>query len=288
VITALAYSQSTTRIPAGYVRIEPGSFMMGTPDDEPWRTSDEGPVHEVRITRPLYVKITEVTQGEWAMVMGENPANQPGCGPSCPINNVRFIQAIEYLNRLSDREKLSRCYQGTEQNIKLSSLDCNGYRLPTEAEWAYFARAGTTGMTYAGTITSSACSPLDTTLDKLGWYCGNAKVKYAGCYDLSWTHGPSCAGIHPVAQKAPNPWGLYDVLGNCWEWTNDWYAEDYFTEDSVVDPLGPVSGTQRAIRGGGWWWHAWTVRIGRRYHLRLDDPLHPNIGLRPVRTALAD
>jgi formylglycine-generating enzyme required for sulfatase activity len=285
-IMVLACAEPNSAIPRGYVEIPPGVFLMGTPLDEAWRGDDEGPVHEVRITRPLYVKITEVTQAEWAEVMGENPANLPACGPTCPINNVRFIQAIDYLNRLSDREKLQRCYRGAGDGIKLTSLDCDGYRLPTEAEWAYFARAGTTGMTYAGTLTSSACQPLDATLDRIAWYCGNAEVNYAGCYNLGWTRGPSCAGIHPVGLKAPNPWGLYDILGNCWEWTNDWYSADYFTKSPAVDPLGPDTGTQRVIRSGGWFYHAWTVRVGRRYHLRLDDPLHPNIGIRPVRTAL--
>jgi formylglycine-generating enzyme required for sulfatase activity len=223
-----------------------------------------------------------VTQGEWGAVMGENTANLPECGADCPINNVTFIQAIEFLNRTSRRDGYEPCYRGLE----LTSHDCRGYRLPTEAEWEYAARAGSTAMTHGGTITSSTCRPLDAVLDPIAWYCGNSGSAIKGCWDLREHGGAECAAIHPVAQKRPNAWGLYDMLGNVWEWTNDRYAADYYAKSPAIDPLGPDQASDRhAIRGGGWFYFAATVRAAKRYQLRLDDPLHPNIGLRPARTA---
>lgn len=264
-----------------WVSIPAGRFEMGSPADEPWRQEDEGPVHSVTLTRAFRMRATEVTQGEWSALMGENPSSLPGCGPTCPVNNVTLVEAIAFANALSRRDGLEPCY---DRDLRLLSLDCRGYRLPTEAEWEYAARAGAPGMAPGGTVTSSTCAPLDPVLDRVAWYCGNSAVRYAGCWDLSELGGASCAGVQPVGLKEPNGFGLFDMQGNVWEWTNDSYAIHAFGAEPVVDPLGPPAGEQHVIRGGSWFYHAWTVRLARRYHLRADDPLHGNIGLRLVQT----
>lgn len=269
--------------PDGYVRVPAGVFVMGADEDDPMRGDDEGPRREVRITRSLYVKKTEVTQREWVDVMGKNTSNMPGCGGDCPMNNVRFVDAVVYLNRLSARSDLERCYHVDGDNVTSTGPSCAGYRLPTEAEWAYFARAGSSGATDRGVATSTTCES-DPILDEIAWYCGNATTEFVGCYDARWVGGPACAGIQRVGTKAPNDFGLYDVLGNVWEWTGDWYAPDAYEKGPLVDPTGPARGTQRVMRGGGWLNRPRMIRLSARYRATVDNPLDMGIGLRPVRT----
>jgi formylglycine-generating enzyme required for sulfatase activity len=200
--------------PAGYVRIARGTFMMGSPPDEGGREDDETQ-HRVTITRAYCMKATEVTHGEWQAVMGSNPSEFTSCGANCPVENVSWEEAVGYANALSRREGLPECYSDST----FSGLSCKGYRLPTEAEWEYAARAGTTAATYGN-------------LDSVAWYTAN-----------------SGAATHPVGQKQPNAWGLYDMLGNVWEWTGDWYG-DY--SGSALDPTGPATRFHRVFRGGSW------------------------------------
>jgi len=200
--------------PAGYVRIAPGTFTMGSPAGEEGRYDSETQ-HRVTITRAYCMKATEVTQGEWQSVMGSNPSNFTNCGANCPVEQVSWEDAVGYANAVSRREGLPECYSGST----FTGLDCRGYRLPTEAEWEYAARAGTTGATYGN-------------LDSVAWYDQN-----------------SGSAAHPVGQKQPNAWGLYDMLGNVWEWTGDWYAAYPAT---VTDPTAPTTGSTRVHRGGSW------------------------------------
>jgi formylglycine-generating enzyme required for sulfatase activity len=232
--------------PTGYVAIPAGEFMMGSPSGEEGRSSDEKQ-HRVRITRGFYLKATEVTQGEWEALMGSNPSYFKDCGKSCPVENVSWTDAVSYLNKLSDRERLPRCYDGNDRFVGLS---CKGYRLPTEAEWEYAARAGTTGARYGD-------------VDAVAWYDGN-----------------SGSTTHPVGQKRPNAWGLYDMLGNVWEWTNDWYGD--YPGGTVSDPVGPASGESRVNRGGNWGLDAQVGRAADRggYAADVRDDL---LGFRPLR-----
>ncbi len=202
--------------PSGFVEIPAGVFMMGSPSSEEGRYDDETQ-REVRITRPFWLKTTEVTQGEWESVMGSNPSHFSSCGKNCPVENVSWFDAIGYMNKLSEREGLERCY---ESDGRFKGLRCTGYRLPTEAEWEYAARAGTTGARYGS-------------LDSVGWYSGNSGGR-----------------TQAVGQKTPNAWGLYDMLGNVYEWVQDWYGA--YPSGAVVDPLGPYSGARRVGRGGDW------------------------------------
>jgi formylglycine-generating enzyme required for sulfatase activity len=207
-------SVDTRGCPTGFARIAPGTFIMGSPTAEEDRNSDETQ-HTVTITRAYCMKATEVTQGEWQAEMGDNPSSFQGCGPNCPVERVSWDDAVLYANALSRREGLAECYTGST----FAGLGCAGYRLPTEAEWEYAARAGMTGPSYG-------------LLESVGWHSDN-----------------SGATTHAVGGKTANSFGLYDVLGNVWEWTNDWYDTYPAT---VSDPTGPTTGSGRVSRGGSW------------------------------------
>ena len=239
-------SIDTRGCPAGYVRIEPGTFTMGSPESEDGHSSDESQ-HDVTITRPFCMKATEVTQGEWQAEMGDNPSYFSSCGPNCPVERVSWDDAVLYANALSGREGLQECYTGST----FTGLDCTGYRLPTEAEWEYAARAGTTGATYGN-------------LDSVAWYGEN-----------------SGSATHPVGQKQPNAWGLYDMLGNVWESTGDRY-DTY--PGTVTDPLGAGAGSARVSRGGSCYSYARYARAADRAYATPVDR-YSDLGFRLSRTA---
>ena len=156
------------------------------------------------------------------MVMGNNPSRYRECGEQCPIEQVSWFDAIEFCNRLSQREGLSKCYRGGQENV-VWDRSCTGYRLPTEAEWEYSARAGST--------TTYPCGELHRCLLSMAW--------------TAMDSGPS---PRPVGTKLANAWYLYDTIGNVWEWVWDWYS--LFTPEPLVDPSGPEHGIMRAYRGG--------------------------------------
>jgi len=214
-----------------FKRIPAGTFMMGSPTDELGRNADEVQ-HQVTLTYDFNMMTTEVTQGQWQAVMGSNPSYLVNCGSNCPVEGVSWDDVQIFITAMNQRG------EGT-------------YRLPTEAEWEYAARAGSTTAFANGEIVNTACTPIDSNLNAMGWYCGNAGVTYSGCYDLSELGGPSCAGKHPVALKQANALGLYDMHGNVNEWVQDWYAS--YPTTAVTDPVGPDMGTARIIRGGGYW-----------------------------------
>jgi len=212
------------------VLIPAGEFMMGSsePAEElakqeehtsrgrirPYRPDmfkQEYPRHPVRITKPFYLGMYEVTQAEYQRVMGKNPSRFQG-DPQRPVENVSWDDAVEFCRTLS----------------QLSEEKAAGavYRLPTEAEWEYACRAGAT------TRYSSGDNP--NKLGRYAWWSDN-------CDNLS---------TRPVGQKKPNAWGLYDMHGNVTEWCADWYAEDYYAKSPVEDPIGPDSGARRVARGG--------------------------------------
>ncbi len=162
-----------------FVLIKAGTFMMGSPEDEEGRYYKEIQ-HQVILTQDYYMQTTELTQGQWEAVMGSNPSNFYNCGSNCPVEKVSWNDIQAFIEKLNQRGE-------------------GIYRLPTEAEWEYAARAGSTTAFANGGITERGCS-YDANLDAMGWYYGNAD------------------GTHPVAQKLPNAWGLYDMHGNVWEW----------------------------------------------------------------------
>jgi formylglycine-generating enzyme required for sulfatase activity len=192
---------------------------MGSPDDEPGRYNNEGPQHKVAISS-FYMGKYPIIQADYQTVMGSNPSYFKG--DNLPAENVNWFDAIEYCNRLSLREGLTPAYivKGTEVEW---NRNADGYRLPTEAEWEYACRAGTTTLYYSGI-----------SVDNAGWYRKNSG---------------QCT--HPVGEKEPNAWGLYDMHGNVWEWCGDWYGGEY-SGSGQIDPEGAQMGTNRVLRGGAW------------------------------------
>jgi len=192
---------------AKFVLIPAGTFLMGSPSEERGWESDESPQHQVIISRPFYMQTTEVTQGQWKRVMGSNPSHFSSCGDDCPVEQVSWEQVQGFIKRLNTME-------GTDK-----------YRLPTEAQWEYAARAGTTTRFHTGNS--------DDDLLHAGWFRSNSGSK-----------------THQVGQKTPSAWGLYDMHGNVYEWVQDWFR--LYSGGSVTDPAGPSSGSKLVRRGGSW------------------------------------
>ncbi len=225
----------TKRIGMKFVLIQPGTFMMGSPPDEAGRDDDEMQ-RQVTITKSFYLQTTEVTQGQWERVMGKNPSYEKDCGDGCPVEAVSWNDVQGFLKKLNQKE-------GT-----------NKYRLPTEAEWEYACRAGSTTAFCFGDVVRE--------LGEYAWYDGNSEGR-----------------THPVGQKKPNAWGLYDMHGNVWEWCQDWYG-DYPSGD-VTDPKGPPSGKYRVWRGGSFDYSERGVRCATR-NRNLPDHRLRNIRFRVV------
>jgi formylglycine-generating enzyme required for sulfatase activity len=215
-----------------FVLVAAGRFGMGSETGD----ADERPVHQVTISRAFYLQKTEVTQAQWQAVMGSNPSFHSSCGASCPVEQVSWDDVQLFVQKLN---------QATGLN----------YRLPTEAEWEYAARAGTTG-DYGGTGV----------LDQMGWYWNN-----------------SGSTPHPAGQKQANAWGLHDMHGNVWEWVQDWYDAGYYARSLGSDPPGPPTGQYRVLRGGSWFFNAIYARSANRNY---DAPVDrgSSIGFRLART----
>jgi formylglycine-generating enzyme required for sulfatase activity len=222
-----------------FVRIPAGTFMMGSPATELGRDEDEIQ-HEVTLTQAFYMQTTEVTQGQWQALMGQNPSSFQNCGDDCPVEHVSWGDIQEFVTRLNA--------QTTEGYT---------YRLPTEAEWEYAARAGSNTAFCEGDITEPYGN--DPILNTLGWYGENSDAGYAGCDE---NDDGRCIGPQPVGGKIANEWGLFDMHGNVWEWCSDWYGE--YPSGSVTDPLGPSSGDSRVLRGGSWYGTAAGCRSANR------------------------
>ena len=196
-----------------FVLISPGTFQMGASNVGP-----EGqPAHQVTISKPFYMQRTEVTQAQWTAVMGSNPSHFAQCGDTCPVEQVSWNDIQVFVERLNERTS-------------------GGCRLPTEAEWEYAARSGTTGDYGNAGV-----------LDDLGWYHANAGAK-----------------THPAGEKVANVWGLHDMHGNAWEWVQDRFSTSYYAVSPDHDPTGPATGASRVLRGGSWLYFANFARSAYR------------------------
>jgi formylglycine-generating enzyme required for sulfatase activity len=278
--------------------IPPGSYTVGSPENEPGRYDHEWPRHDVQLTRGFWLAETEVTQAQWGALVPQNPSSFKACGKDCPVENVSWFEAATFANLLSEKEGLGECYalqsctgtlgdDYTCESGRFLGLDCEGYRLPTETEWEVAARAKTTTPIYTGGLTLKGARNAPE-LDAIAWYGGNSGVEYEGGYDCStWPEkqfSSERCGSHPVRQKQGNAWELYDMLGNVWEWCTDWYGT-YDANVQLEDRTGPVRGSYRVRRGGSWDYYARVVRAAVRLHLAPSLRWH-TLGFRLARGQL--
>lgn len=272
-------------VPMGFSFIPAGDFLMGTAEDEEV-FSDEVPQHSVTLTRPFYMERTEVTWGEWNRVrnwallhgyadLAAGQAKGPaGANADYPVIGVSWYDVVKWLNARSEMEGRTPVYtmdgdvfRGGQSPGVECDFEETGYRLPTEAEWEYACRAGTTTAFFTGPLVFGASYSAEPHLDRAGWYAFQ---------DVYW---------QPVGLKEANSFGLYDTHGNVWEWCWDWHAS--YGADSVSDPTGPANGVLRIIRGGG----KTSVAVEcRSAHRDRFDPAAAGasskpIGFRSVRTA---
>jgi formylglycine-generating enzyme required for sulfatase activity len=217
-------------IPLVFVHIPAGEFLMGSDSGK----DNEKPVHKVTISHPFEISKYEVTKGQWQDVMRDHPSGRY-LGVNLPVVGVSWNYVQQFILELNFRK------------------DGYTYRLPTEAEWEYACRAGTTGDYYGK-------------LDEIAWYEKNMVDE-----------------IYPVGQKKPNAWGLYDMVGNAWEWCQDVYGEDYYKQSPSIDPQGPEAGEERVVRGGGWKMTAENTRAASRFGYPAKDSVTV-LGFRLVRT----
>jgi formylglycine-generating enzyme required for sulfatase activity len=266
--------EMTNSIGMKLVLIPPGEFMMGSPKEaieeelaakfkDPkykGRLPNEGPQHRVRITKPFYLGTCEVTQEEYQRVMGTNPSAFSAAGKLAdkvggqdtkrlPVEQVQWDDAAEFCQKLAEMP---------DEKAKGRQ-----YRLPSEAQWEYACRAGSTGR--YGLSSSGSASPSDSDEHDL--------------FDFEWIISSSGGLTHAVGGKRPTVWGLHDMLGNVAEWCQDWYDQDYYAHSPVDDPTGPATGSERVFRGGGW---NQRIRLCRAAYRPSDPPGHRDnhLGLR--------
>jgi sulfatase modifying factor 1 len=280
---------------SGWCEVPAGCFVMGSPANEPHHVDEEEQI-VVTLTRPFVIQATEVTQADWvargfANPSGLQPDGKGDCtdNPKCPVGRVTWFEALEYANALSRAHEppLEECYvlHGCTGEIgkdhdctaagasKPTVYDCSGFRLPTDAEWEYAARAGTHTAFYSGDVTArpeqGECLP-DANLEKIAWYCQNSGGK-----------------SHPVAGLQPNGWGLFDMSGNAAEWVND--RSDGLPATADTDPDGKVGTetTSRNNRGGSF--ISWSLLCRSAKQLEhIWDGRSVGLGFRLARTGKLD
>lgn len=233
-----------------------GSFIMGSDNDN----IEERPTHAVTV-RMIAMGKYEVTQKQWREVMGNNPSEF--IGDDLPVEKVSWPDAIAYCNARSLSEGLQPAYV-INGNSTTCNFNANGYRLPTEAEWEYACRAGTTTDYYSGNRSNNSGCYSEPVLDAIGWYCNNSGGR-----------------THPVGQKQPNAFGFFDMTGNVFEWCWDWNGD--YPAGPQNNPTGPTSGSLRICRGGSWFFVPQQSRSTFRLAY-LPSSKFSGVGFRVVRS----
>lgn len=259
------------KVPESFVLIKGGTFQMGSPESEAWRSADETQ-HRVTVS-DFYMSKFELTQKEYEEITGSNPSNFSG--ENLPVENISWLDAVAYCNERSERENLTPAYTIDGQNVSWDR-SADGYRLPTEAEWEYACRAGTTTPFYMEN------SPSAEEANYYGHYPYEIEDNYFSQGNLQVQPGEYRQTTAQVGSFSENPYGLYGMHGNVGEWVWDYYGE--YPAEEQTDPVGPTSGTLRVYRGGGWNDFAKNMRSAYRATLEQNKGSF-NIGIRLVRNA---
>jgi formylglycine-generating enzyme required for sulfatase activity len=225
------------------VKIAAGTFVMGSMAGPGVSFEDEVPSTKVTLTKDFYLGATDVTQGQYQAVVGTNPSSFKSAGTDAPVESLTWAEAVAFCKILTERERAAGRLP-----------ESMAFALPTEAQWEYACRAGTTGPT-AGD------------LDLMAWYDQN-----------------SGKTTHPVGQKQPNAWGLYDMNGNVWQWCSDWYG--LYPGNAATDPTGPETGVGHIGRGGGWCDGTELCRSATRFYISPELRLN-FLGVRVALVATA-
>jgi formylglycine-generating enzyme required for sulfatase activity len=250
--------------PLEFVRLEAGAFTMGSPANEPGRETDEGPRHEVTLTRPILVAVTELTNGQWEGVVRDGRLVDPTLANQ-PVSSVTWHEAVGFCNAMSAADGLTAAYSVNGPQVAWNPAS-DGWRLPTEAEWEALCRAGSTG-----SLSDGALSRLDFDPDPVLTFFG-------------WSAADSDNHVKPVRALLPNPLGLYDVHGNVLEWCWDRYSDATYTGAPATDPSGPETGSTRVLRGGSFADSNQRLRCAARAYLDPDSAVGI-VGFRLVRNA---
>lgn len=286
-----------------WIKIPAGEFIFGSSENTPCRAPIAETTFKVQLTHSFEISETEITQAQWEMMALPNPSKD--VSNDKPVTFVSYYEALVWCNKLSLLEELDTCYDlsscknafGTGCSSEEGCIDeensfickanihkfanyyeCPGYRLPTVAEWEYAAKGGTKGDTYGGDVhyvPTDECEE-EPALEDIAWYCNN-----------------SGGTIHPVKQKQANPWGLYDILGNVYEWVDYYFhgqslTDEYSSEDIVLtDPVGPQTGDTVSLNGGAFNQTGCYVRPSRPLYFWPYTRIS-HTGFRPVRTLFGD
>lgn len=244
-------SDYTNSIGMKFMKIPEGEFMMGSSLDTEGRDSDESPLHKVTIKKPFYMGKFEVTQKQWREVMGSNPSYFEG--DNLPVERVSWNDVQVFIKKLNEIE-------GT-----------NKYHLPSEAEWEYACRAETT--------TRYSFGDADSELKDYGWYSDYATAEE---WQQNFSKIVNEGSTHAVGQKKPNPWRLYDMHGNVWEWCQDTWHDNYDGAPSDGSAWENGNNSSRVCRGGGWANRAWGCLSSNRY-MGAPDGRNRILGFRVLK-----